>query len=343
MYPTVKSLALEGQKAYNDARKKYQLPKDSQDWKIQLAQADLRNHPDANQHITSIHYRPFDTRWTYYTGQSSGFHGRPRPEIMRHMRRDNLALCVHRGIKSPIWQHVLVTDQVSEKSYISNRGEPTAHVFPLYLYPDPEGLRISTERSLNFKPEFLTAFSEALGLPQVAPFNLPEEVSPEEILSYIYAVLYSPTYRDRYYEFLKYDFPRIPLPQDLEQFRTLATLGQRLIDCHLLKESRPEVAPTGTRGPAVHRFEGEGEGVVAQVRYVDGRVWINPTQYFTDVPLAVWEYEVGAYQVCEKWLKDRRGEALSRAALQQYRAILVAVAETLRVMAEIDGVLWAGV
>ena len=124
----------------DDARKKYQLPKNSQDWKIHLAQADLRNHPDADQHVTSIHYRPFDTRWTYYTGQSSGFHGRPRPKIMRHMRRENLALCIHRGIKSPVWQHVLVTDQVSEKSYISNRGEPTAHVFPLYLYPRSRGI-----------------------------------------------------------------------------------------------------------------------------------------------------------------------------------------------------------
>ena len=328
----------------DDARKKYQLPKDSQDWKIHLAQADLRNHPDADQHITSIHYRPFDIRWTYYTGQSSGFHGRPRPEIMRHMRRKNLALCVHRGIKSPIWQHVLVTDQVSEKSYISNRGEPTAHVFPLYLYPDPEDLRISTERSLNFRPAFLTALSEALGLPQSAPFNLPEGVSPEEILAYIYAILYSPKYRERYYDFLKYDFPRIPLPQDIEHFRTLAALGQRLIDSHLLNDISPaEVAPTGTRVPTVHRFEGEGDGVVTQVRYSDGQIWINPTQYFTDVPLAVWEYEIGAYQVCEKWLKDRRGAVLSHAEVRQYRAILVAVAETLRVMEAIDGVLWEGV
>ena len=314
----------------NEAREKYQLPKDSQDWKVHLAQADLRNHPDMDQHIEPIHYRPFDTRWTYYTGQSSGFHGRPRPEIMRHMRKENLALCVHRGIKSPIWQHALVTNQISEKSYISNRGEPTAHVFPLYLYPNPNELGIRTERSLNFKLAFLTALSEALELPQTAPFNLPEGVSPEEILAYIYAVLYSPTYRERYYEFLKYDFPRIPLPQDIDHFRTLAALGQRLMDWHLLKD---------VQIPAVHRFEGEGDGVVSKLRYTDGKVWINATQHFTDVPEEVWEYEVGAYQVCEKWLKDRRGEALSRAELQQYRAILVAVAETLAVMAEIDAVL----
>ena len=92
--------------------------------------------------------------------------------------------------------------------------------------------------------------------------------------------------------------------------------------------------------PASHRFEGEGDGIVGRVRYSDGQVWINPTQYFTDVPIAVWEYEIGAYQVCEKWLKDRRGEVLSRAEVRQYRSILVAVAETLTVMAEIDAVLW---
>ncbi|MCY4553373.1 MAG: N-6 DNA methylase [Candidatus Poribacteria bacterium] len=324
-----------------EAREKYQLPKDSQDWKVHRAQTDLRNHPDVDEHIESIHYRPFDTRWTYYTGQSSGFHGRPRPEIMRHMRKENLALCVHRGIKSPIWQHVLVANQISEKSYVSNRGEPTAHVFPLYLYSDPEGLEISADRSLNFKPAFLTAISEALGLPQTAPFNLPEGVSPEDILAYIYAVLYSPTYRERYYEFLKYDFPRIPLPEDIDQFRTLATLGQRLIDSHLLKDgSRRQVAPTGRQVPALHRFEGEGDGVIAKIRYEDGKIWINPTQHFTDVPSDVWEYEIGAYQVCEKWLRDRKGEALRREDLQQYRAILVAVAETLAIMGEIDSVLW---
>ena len=202
---------------------------------------------------------------------------------------------------------------------------------------------IEAERSVNFKPAFLTALSGVLELPQVAPFNLPESVSPEEILAYIYAILYSPTYRQRYYDFLKYDFPRIPLPQDIEQFRTLAALGQRLMDWHLLKASRPEVAPTGRRVPAVHRFEGEGDGVVGRVRYVDEKVWINPTQYFTDVPVAVWAYEIGSYRVCEKWLRDRKGEVLRHEDVRRYRAILVAVAETLGVMEAIDGVLWDGV
>ena len=315
----------------NEARDKYKLPKDSSDWKVHLAQEDLCNHPDAEQHIAAISYRSFDTRWTYYTGRSSGFHGRPRFEVMRHLQKENLGLCVCRIVTSPNWQHALVTGRIADKSYISNRGSESAYVFPLYLYSNPVEMEISTERSLNFKSAFLTAFSEALGFPQTAPFNLPEGVSPEEILAYIYAVLYSPTYRQRYYEFLKYDFPRIPMPQAIDQFRTLATLGQRLIDWHLLKDMQI---------PTRHRFEGEGDGVIERVQYADSKVWINPTQHFTDVPKRVWEYEIGAYQVCEKWLKDRRRETLRHEDVRHYRAILVAIAETLTVMAEIDAVLW---
>ena len=288
----------------DEARKTYKLPRDSQDWKVHLAQSDLRNHLNIEQHITPIYYRPSDTRWTYYTGRSSGFHQRPRHNVMRHFCKENFAFCVCRIVTSPNWKHALVSDKITDKSYLSNRGSESSYVFPLYLYPDIEGLELSTERLPNFEPAFLTALSETLELPQTAPFDLPEGVSPEEILAYIYAVLYSPTYRERYYDFLKYDFPRIPLPQNIEQFRTLATLGQRLMDWHLLKD---------VQTPAVHRFEGEGDGVVEKVRYEeDGRVWINDTQYFTDVPADVWHYEIGAYQVCEKWLRHRREETLSQ-------------------------------
>ena len=313
-----------------EARERYNLGKDTQDWQVHLAQADIRNHPDSNLHIKPIHYRAFDALWTYYTGKSKGFHQRPRIEIMRHLLEENTALCVCRIVTSRKWQHALITDKITDKCYISNRGSESAHVFPLYLYPDSGGLGLETERSLNFKPAFLTAFSESLELPQIPPFQLPEDIAPEEILAYIYAVLYSPAYRERYFEFLKYDFPRIPLPQDIDYFRRLAALGQELISWHLLRDMQI---------PPRHRFEGEGDGVVSKVRYEDDKVWINGTQHFTDVPAEVWEYEIGAYQVCEKWLKDRRDEMLNHAEVRQYRSVLVAVAETLRVMGEIDGVL----
>ena len=314
-----------------EAREKYRLGRDSRDWKVHLAQTDLRNHPDVEKHITPIHYRPFDTRWTYYTGQSRGFHCMPRPAIMPHLLAKNLALCVCRVVSNPVWQHALITDKITENRYVSNRGSESAHVFPLYIYENPDAPDLLTERHLNLSRAFLKALAERLELPQTAPSGLPQGVSPEEILAYLYAVLYSPAYRERYYDFLKYGFPRIPLPPDVEHFRKLGELGQELIDWHLLKVGNG-VLPR-------HRFEGEGKGVVSKVRYVNGSVWINPTQHFTDVPVDVWNYEVGAHQVCEKWLKDRKGSALSHAEVRQYRGILVAVAETLRLMEEIDEII----
>ncbi len=322
-----------------EAREKYQLRADTQDWKIHLAQSDLRDHPNVEQHITPIRYRPFDTRWTYYTGQSRGFHCAPRPRVMPHLLAENLALCVCHIVKGPVWQHALITDKITESSYISNRTSESGHVFPLYLYPDSDELGLATESSLNLNPVFLRILSERLALPQTTPSGLPQGVSPEEILAYIYAILYSPTYREWYYDFLKYDSPRIPLPPDVEHFHKLSALGGELIDWHLLKGTQSQIIPTGSGPPPHHRFEGEGEGVVSRIRYVDGSVWINPTQHFTDVPIEVWDYEIGAYQVCEKWLKDRRGSALSRDEVRQYRSILVAVAETLRLMETIDEII----
>ena len=309
------------------AREKYNLGRDRRDWQVRLAQEDLRNHPEAEQHIVPIRYRPFDTRFTYYTARDRGFHCRPRQAISAHLRSGrNFALCVCRGSKGPKWQHTLVTDNITDQGYVSNKSGP-AHVFPLYLYPDIEQLGLPPGRSINLTPAFLKAFSETLALPQIKPFGLPEGISPEDILAYIYAVLHGPTYRQRYAEFLKYDFPRVPLPTDLAQFQKLAGFGHTLIDAHLGRLDMPG---------ATSRFEGEGDSVVGRVQYRDGHVWINRTQYFSDVPVAVWEFEIGAYQPCEKWLRDRRGEALTHADIRQYRQVLSAVAETLKVTGEID-------
>ena len=305
-----------------EARRNYQLPKDSTQWKVIAAQADIAAHPEIERYIVPFHYRPFDSRWTYYTGKK-GFHRNPCYDIMRHLLvGENLALCTCRIVTSHVWQHVWVTDRLSEKSCITNKSSGSCFVFPLYLYPAPDEFELASERSLNLKPAFLDALSEKLGVAQHEALG-----TPEDILAYLYAVLHSPSYRERYVEFLKYDFPRIPLPTDLAQFQKLVGFGHTLIDAHLGRHELP-AAPS--------RFEGEGDSIVGRVQYRDGHVWINATQYFSDVPLAVWEFEVGAYQVCAKWLRDRRGEALSHADIRQYRQVLAAVAETLKVMREID-------
>ena len=326
----------------DEARARYNLGKDGRDWKVHSAQADLRAHCEAaegysntryfpkDEYIRGTYYRPFDPRFTYYTGQSRGFYSTPARKIMHHLiAGENLALCVCRRVTNPVWQHALITNQITENCYVSNQGSESAYVIPLYLYPPPEGLELSRERELNLTPAFLKALAERLALQQTESFGLPKDISPEDILAYIYAVLHSPTYRERYVEFLKYDFPRIPLPTDLAQFQKLAGFGHILIDVHL---GRHELLVSTSR------FEGEGDSVVGRVQYRDGHVWINRTQYFSDVPLAVWEFEIGAYQPCEKWLRDRRGEALTHADIRQYRQVLAAVAETLRVMQQIDEV-----
>ena len=142
----------------DEARERYRLPRDSRDWQIHLAQADLRNHPNTEQHIAPIHYRPYDTRWTYYTGQSRGFHCMPRPTVMPHLLSENLGLCVCRVVKSPVWQHALITDKITEVSYISNRTSESGHVFPLYLYPNPEEMETLDRTFTSISnPVFLTA------------------------------------------------------------------------------------------------------------------------------------------------------------------------------------------
>ena len=311
-----------------EVREKYRLSRDTSDWAVAAARADLRAHPDMEQHITRMRYRPFDVRYTYYTGKSRGFHSSPRRAIMHHLRAgDNIALSTTRIITSPAWRHVLVTDCINDNSHISNRSSESGHVFPLYLYPAPTALELSTGRSLNFKPAFLKALSEKLGLSQTEPFGLPKGITAEDILGYLYAVLHNTTYRERYYAFLKYDFPRVPLTDDVHLFRKLAGLGRALIDMHLGRN-----LPTTPK----HRFEGEGDAVVAKYGHRDGKIWVNQNQHFTDVPVAVWEFEIGAYPVCEKWLKERRGTALSHTEMREYQRILVAVAETLRLVEEID-------
>ena len=324
------------------AREKYQLKKDSRDWQVRLAQADLRKHcvreeghggvryAAKDEYLAQMFYRPFDTRFTYYTGQSRGFHSTPCRKIMHHLRvGKNLALCTCRIVTNSVWQHALITDRITEKGYISTQRSESSHVFPLYLYPHSEELELATERSLNLSPAFLKALSAQLDLPQTAGFGLPEGISPEAILGYLYAILHNPIYRERYAAFLKYDFPRIPLPRDLAQFRQLSALGQELIDVHLFRNVA--MSPR-------HRFEGEGDAVVSKLRYEVGHVWINTTQHFADVPMAVWEFEVGAYQVCEKWLRERRRQRLTAAEIVRYQQLLSAVGETLRLMGEIEAV-----
>jgi predicted helicase len=274
------------------ARERFRLGKDVRDWSVARAQQDLREagvpNESAKACIVPILYRPFDVRYTFYTGRSRGFHCMPRPEVMRHLLAgENVALVTLRQqSRDAEWRNVGITNTLAESSVISNYTREIGYVFPLYRYPDTKGeqgaLVTEAGRTANLSAAFLEALAGVLGQTPV----------PESVLGYLYAVLHSPTYRARYAEFLKRDFPRVPLPPDKATFDALAQLGGALIDLHLLRD--PALNTPSCKYPVA------GDHRVERVEYDEKaqRVWINGAQYFEPVPPEVWAYRVGGYQVC---------------------------------------------
>ena len=222
-------------------------------------------------------------------------------------------------------------------------------LFPLYLYEAEKKKKGDWSKAVtmvllepssgyhtrrpNLSPAFLKALAEKMELPQTQPHGLPEGITPEDIFHYAYAVFYSPTYRTRYAEFLKIDFPRLPLVSDLKLFRALAAKGAELVSLHLMESKR--------LNNLITTYPLKGSDEVEKVQYIDNdrRVWIDPKQYFGGVPKNVWEFHIGGYQVCEKWLKDRKSRKLSYDDIQHYQKIVVALNETIRLMTEIDEVI----
>jgi len=314
------------------ARERFHLGTDSvSGWSVARAQQDLREagvpNESAKVHITPILYRPFDVRYTFYTGKSSGFHLRPRYGVMRHLLAgENVALVVGRAgaaTGDEEWNIVFVAAHPVDLNIFRRGG---GEVYPLYLYPDTKSeqgaLMPEAGRTVNLSEAYLQALAGVLGQTPV----------PESVLGYLYAVLHSPTYRARYAEFLKRDFPRVPLPPDKATFNALAQFGSALIDLHLLRD--PALNTPSCKYPV------GGDHCVERVAYEEkaGRVWINGAQYFESVPPEVWAYRVGGYQVCHKWLDDRKGTTLSYDERLTYQKIITALERTLALQAEIDKV-----
>jgi type I restriction-modification system DNA methylase subunit len=265
--------------------------------------------------VTDILYRPFDVRTTYYDPTVIS---RPAEAVMQHMMAgDNLALLCGRQNKSATIDSFLVTNRLSEIK-CAERTIQSYH-FPLYLYSfDQEGEPVSREP--NFDPKVFAAIVQRLGF----------EPSPEQLFDYIYAVLHSPTYRSRYGEQLKIDFPRVPFTSNKALFTSLVTFGGELRALHLM--SSPLLAKPSVKFPV------GGDCVVEKVRYdAEGeRVFINKSQFFSNVPEVAWEHWIGGYQPAQKWLKDRKGRALSTDDVLHYEKVIVALSETARLMAEVD-------
>ena len=307
------------------ARSKYNLGKDAKDWRVELAQNDLVDSGLDKAKIQPILYRPFDVRYTYYTGISRGFHCRPRQGVMSNMLTGgNIGLLTCRQIVSSSWQHVLAAKDIADNCYVSNKTRERGYMFPLYLYSESKGLLDRDGKSKIREPNINEYYITTLrGI-----YN--KEPSPEEILYYIYAVLYSNIYRTSYAEFLKIDFPRVPFTKNYELFRMMGDYGRRLADLHLLESEELDTP--------IARFQGEGDRIVQSVKYDQekGYVYINQDQYFEGIPKEVWEYHIGGYQVCAKWLKDRKSRALSLDEIKHYCRIATALQKTIEIQKEID-------
>ncbi|MFH1703247.1 MAG: type ISP restriction/modification enzyme, partial [Nitrospirota bacterium] len=277
------------------------------------------------EQIKPYSYRPFDNRSICY---SSNLIDRDRIEIMHNFFKDNLGLALMRqyvydAVK--IYNYVFCVSEIADtRIFISNRG--AGFIFPLYLYSskDKKGLfqAKGEAKESNIKPEIFNSLSKAYK----------KEVSPEEIFYYIYAVLYSETYRTKYAEFLKIEFPRVPFTTDYKLFKRMSDYGNRLVELHLLKS--PEL------DSPIARFQGKGDNRVRKLKYddKDGILYINKEQYFEGIPQDVWSYQIGGYQVCDKWLKDRKERLLSFDEIQIYCKIVTSIQKTIEIQKAIDEV-----
>ena len=317
-----------------EARKKFNLGKDVRDWKVSYAKSDLENYYPDKGSFTKLSYRPFDDKWTFFTGKSKGFHCYPRTEVMQHFTLGkNIGLTLCKQFKTgDNYVHAFITNKVIESSYVSNRTSEITSTFPLYLYPEINGqqtIEQSEERKPNLNAEIVKQIGEKLDLTFTNEKETTENTfAPIDILDYIYAVLHSPTYREKYKEFLKIDFPRVPYPKDTVTFWQLVKLGGEIRQIHLLES--PTVEQYITQYPM------DGDNVVGKPKYKDGKVFINDTQYFDNVPPVAWEFYIGGYQPAQKWLKDRKDRKLEFDDILHYQKIIVSLSETDRLMKEID-------
>lgn len=297
-------------------------------------------------HINPYLFRPLDRQYIYYDESKIA---RARTKIMCHLIQPNLAIVCKKGFprdESPVF----VSDAISDFRYFSCSGmQGGDYVFPLYLYQDQTELNFGEqqERVPNlddtiwqtienwvqygqaYRP--LTANEQKGELGFDAPSQEPHFLTPEQIFDYIYGVLHSPAYLNKYKDCLRVDFPRVPYPKNKEDFDHFATLGHQLRELHLM-HNVPSMPTTAT-------FYGEGNGKVEGIAFTSneddgysGNVYINSGQYFEGVPTSAWNFHIGGYQPAQKWLKDRKGRELSYDDMKHYQKIIAVLLETDRLM-----------
>lgn len=285
--------------------------KDTSSFNLTQAREELARDRNWDNHITKILYRPFDVRNIYY---SNIVLERPLYKTMRHMRHDNLALISARSNKSTEMNHFYCSQYMTE----TKCGERTtqSYIFPLYLFPD------NREKVANISSHIINLLEN----------NYEASITPEQLLFYIYGIFYSNTYRSKYVDNLRIDFPRVPFPKCYDLFIKMGMKGKQLIELHLMRDI--------TLDKPIVKFQGKGENIIIKPNYDEQslRVYINETQYFEDVVSDVWNYRIGGYQVLSKWLKYRKGRKLSTAEIKHFCKVATSLQNTIAIQKEIDKV-----
>ena len=303
--------------------------KENNVWKIDDVKLKAKAFEENN--IRRISYRPFDFKYIYY---NNNFIERSRNETMQHfVKGDNIGLALCKQFKTgDNYFHAFISNKIIESSYVSNRTSEITSTFPLYKYPDQNGQQTidhSSERTPNLNSNIVKEIAATIGSTYTKEKETNKDTfAPIDILDYIYAVLHSPTYREKYKEFLKIDFPRVPYPKDKDTFWNLVKLGGTIRQLHLLESSVLE--------KPISKYPITGTNIVVNPKYENGNVYINDTQYFEEVPEIAWNFYIGGYQPAQKWLKDRKDRQLQIEDIRHYMKIIVALTETDRMMKEID-------
>ncbi len=264
--------------------------------------------------VYTYDYRPFDRQYVYY---DDNLIDRSRIKVMQHMISDsNIAMISAKTNRQISLGYFFITASLVDRHILDTAGDST-YAFPLYQYNGEYGTR-----TVNIKDDVATKLLASIGIQYSDDMAL-------QLFDYIYAVLYSPKYREKYKEFLKIDFPRLPYPTDQDTFWKLVEIGGKLRECHLMHTEFDTAA---------YNFVGDGTNEVVKPEYKNGRVYISKTQYFDNVPQAQWEQYIGGYQPLQKWLKDRKKTTLSAEDIEHYKKIIAALRLTEELMAEIDQV-----
>lgn len=302
---------------------------ENQSWKIKEQREKLKKDLDWKDSITKILYRPFDERWILYHDEMIE---RSRKEVMQHMLKENVAIISIRKSRSmELWNFAFVTNIIASGA-TSITALDINYVFPLYLYYEKKQKKSNPfMQMMIFEPETRYQSKQPnikQELFEELSKSFKKEVTPEEIFYYTYAVLYSNIYRTKYAEFLKIDFPRIPFTKNYKLFIQLGKLGKRLADLHLLKSE--ELEKTNLKFPI------QGSNRIENVRFDKEKVWINKEQFFDGIRKEVWQYPIGGYQVCEKWLKDKKNRTINLDDIKTYGKIVTALSKTIDLQKEID-------